>query len=116
MSVRFTEKIPIDLAHLPLTFRGVTGNRTWLTQQWGMPSEKHSQQYERQREPHGKPDQRAAEDLFGTASVTQGPQQERKKQAYLTIAEIEGKLIICFFVGVGDFDGFGCHRGGLRIR
>jgi hypothetical protein len=40
-----------------------------------MPSEKHSQQYERQREPNGEPDQRAAEDLFGAASVAQGPQQ-----------------------------------------
>jgi hypothetical protein len=54
-----------------------------------MPSEKHSQQYERQREPNGEPDQRAAEDLFGAASVTQGPQQESKKQAYQAVAEIE---------------------------
>ena len=55
----------------------------------GIPSEKHSQQYERQREPNGEPDQRAAEDLFGAASVTQGPQQEGKKQAYQAVAEIE---------------------------
>ena len=54
-----------------------------------MPSEKHSQQYERQREPNGEPDQRAAEDLFGAASVTQGPQQEGKKKAYQAVAEIE---------------------------
>ena len=46
----------------------------------GMPSEKHSQQYERQCEPNGQPDQRAAEDLFGAAPVTQGPQQEGKSR------------------------------------
>ena len=55
-----------------------------------MPSEKHSQQHERQSEPNGQPDQRAAEDLFGAASITQGPEQEGKKQAYQTVAEIEG--------------------------
>jgi len=54
-----------------------------------MPSEKHSQQYERQRKPNCQPDQCAAEDLFGGAPIAQGPQQESKKQAYQAVAEIE---------------------------
>ncbi|HEY6767816.1 MAG TPA: hypothetical protein VI386_23935 [Candidatus Sulfotelmatobacter sp.] len=83
------KQIPIDFAHLRLIFRGVAGDHTWLPQQWGMPSEKHSQQDERQREPNGQPDQRAAEDLFGAPSITQGPEQEGKKQAYQAVAEIE---------------------------
>ena len=36
-----------------------------------------------------QPDQRAAEGFFGAASIAQRAQQERKKQAYQAVAEIE---------------------------
>jgi polar amino acid transport system substrate-binding protein len=55
-----------------------------------MPPEKNSQQYESQRKPKRQPDQCAAKGLFRRASVAQGAQQEGKKQADESIAEIEG--------------------------
>jgi polar amino acid transport system substrate-binding protein len=55
-----------------------------------MPPEKNSQQHESQRKPKRQPDQCAAKGLFGRAAVAQGAQQEGKKQADESIAEIEG--------------------------
>jgi hypothetical protein len=81
--------MPIDFANLRRTFRGVAGDRAWLPQQRGMPPEIPCQHYEHQREPHRQPDQRAAEDFFGAASIAQRAQQEGKEQTYQTVTEIE---------------------------
>jgi polar amino acid transport system substrate-binding protein len=80
----------VDFANLRLSFRGIAGDPTGQPQHWGMPPEKHSQQHESQRQPERQPEQCAAEGLFGGATVTQGTQQEGKKQADESIAEIEG--------------------------
>src|SRR6202012_4611779 len=80
----------IDFANLRLNFRGIAGDPTGLPQHWGMPPEKHSKQYESQREPKRQPDQCAAEGLFGRAAVAQGAEQEGEKQTDKSIAEIEG--------------------------
>ena len=54
-----------------------------------MPPEKHCQHYERQREHHWQPDERAAEGFFAAAPVAQGAQQEGKEQAYQAVAQVE---------------------------
>ncbi len=46
-----------------------------------------------QREPHRQPDQRAAEDFFGAASIAQRAQQKGKEEAYQAVAEIEGHTL-----------------------
>ncbi len=81
--------MPIDLANSRRVFRRVASDRQWLPQHRGMPPKKQRQYYERQRQPHRQPDQRAAEDFFGAASIAQRAQQEGKEQAYQAVAEIE---------------------------
>jgi len=79
----------MDLANLSRVFRGIAGDFDWLPQHCRIPPEKQRQHYERQRKPNRQPDQRAAEGFFGAASIAQRAQQERKKQAYQAVAEIE---------------------------
>jgi polar amino acid transport system substrate-binding protein len=81
--------MPIDLANLSRVFRGIAGDFDWLPQHCRIPPEKQRQHYEHQRKPNRQPDQRAAEGFFGAASIAQRAQQERKKQAYQAVAEIE---------------------------
>ena len=83
------DAMPIDLANLSRVFRGIAGDFDWLPQHCRIPPEKQRQHYERQRKPNRQPDQRAAEGFFGAASIAQRAQQERKKQAYRAVAEIE---------------------------
>jgi len=85
--------MPIDLANLSRVFRRIAGDRDWLPQYRGMPPEKQRQHYERQRQPHRQPDQRAAEGSFGAAPVPQGAQHEGKEQAYEAVAEVEGDAL-----------------------
>ena len=81
--------MPIDLANLSRVFRGIAGDFDWLPQHCRIPPEKQRQHYEHQRKPNRQPDQRVAEGFFGAASIAQRAQQERKKQAYQAVAEIE---------------------------
>ena len=70
-----------------------TRGRARLPQQRGMAPETDCQDYQHQCEPYRQPDQRAAEDFFGAASIAQRAQQEGKEEAYQAVAEIEGNTL-----------------------